>query len=98
VSLQDFWTQYDETLARVRTERPSTVAALVAILNSFQDPSAGIAFFGNNADDKLSDALMDAGWGLHFLERDYLWEARHPLSGETLHYVEGDVYEGRWEA
>jgi hypothetical protein len=96
MSLQDFWTGYDKTLARVRAEKPSTVKAVAAILNEFQPPSCGIAFFGNNADDQLSLALRDAGWDLHFLERDYLWEARHPGSGETLHYVEGDVYEGRY--
>lgn len=94
--LDDFWAGYDATLARIRAERPSTVDGVAAILNEFQSPSAGVAFFGNNADDRLSDALADAGWQLRFLEQDYLWEARHPGSGEWLHYVEGDVYPGPW--
>lgn len=85
---RDFWAGYAATLARVRAERPSTVDGVAAILNGFQAPSAGTAFFGNNADDRLSDALV------RLLERDYLWEARHPGSGEWLHYVEGDVYPG----
>jgi hypothetical protein len=93
----DFWAGYAATLARIRADRPSTAAGVAAILNGFQAPSAGTAFFGNNADDRLSDALADAGWQLRFLERDYLWEARHPDSGERLHYVEGDVYPGPYQ-
>ena len=94
MSLDDFWAGYDRTLARVRGEKPATVTAVAAVLNDFQDPSAGVAFFGNNADDHLSDALYDAGWDLRFIESDYLWQARHPGTGEQLHYVEGDVYPG----
>ena len=94
---RDFWAGYAATLARVRAERPSTVDGVAAILSGFQAPSAGIAFFGNNADDQLSDALADAGWQLRFLERDYLWEARHPGTGERLNCVEGDVYPGPYE-
>ena len=94
---RDFWAGYAATLARVRYEQPSTADGLAAILNRFQAPSAGTAFFGNNADDQLCDALADAGWDLRFLERDYLWEARHPGTGERLHYVEGDVYPGPYK-
>jgi hypothetical protein len=96
-ALDDFWQQYDATLARIRAERPVTVDGVAVILNDFQPPSAGIAFFGNNADDRLSDALADAGWELRFLEQDYLWNARHPSTGEELHYVEGDVYPGAYQ-
>ena len=95
---RDYWSGYRATLARVRAEQPSTVDGLAAILNRFQAPSAGTAFFGNDADDRLCDALADAGWDLRFLERDYLWEARHPGSGERLHYLEGDVYPGPYKA
>jgi hypothetical protein len=94
--LDDFWRGYEATLARVRKEQPSTTAAVVEILNAFQRPSAGIAFFGNNADDHLSDALADAGWDVRYIEGDYLWQAQHPVSGAWLHNVEGDVYDGPW--
>lgn len=97
-SLDSFWAGYDATLARIRAERPATVDAVVTILNDFQPPSAGIAFFGNNADDRLSDALLDAGWDVDFIERDYLWEAHNRRSGEDLHYVEGDVYRGGYRS
>jgi hypothetical protein len=94
--LDSFWAGYDATLARVRGERPTTTAELAAILNAFQAPSVGVAFFGNNADEHLSGALAEAGWDVRFIESDYVWEARHPASGAVLHYVEGDVYDGPW--
>lgn len=96
MSLDEFWVGYDWTLTRIRTEKPATVSDLRVILNDFQRPSSGVAFFGNNADDHLSYALCDAGWEVRYLSHDYLWEARHPASGEELHYVEGDVYPGRY--
>jgi hypothetical protein len=98
VSLSAFWKGYDATLARVRDERPATLEALAVILNAFQAPSSGTCFFGNNADDHLSDALGGAGWHVFFIEGDYLWEAHHPGSDEWIHYVEGDVYPGRYRA
>jgi hypothetical protein len=96
--LDDFWRGYDATLARVRLERPSTTAAVVEILNAFQPPSAGIAFFGNNADEHLSTALAAAGWDVRYIEGDYLWEAHQPTTGAWLHNVEGDVYDGQYAA
>ena len=96
MSLDTFWAGYDRTLARVRKEKPTTVAALAAILNDFQPPSVGVAFFGNNADDHLSMALSDAGWDVQFIEGDYLWDAFNPVSRQWLHNVEGDVYPGRY--
>jgi len=98
MSMADFWRGYDATLERVRVLRPATTAELAAILNRFQPPSAGVAFFGNNADEHLSDALSDAGWDVQFIEGDYLWQAHHPVSGAWLHNVEGDVYDGPWAA
>jgi hypothetical protein len=94
-ALREFWSGYEKTLSRIRTERPTTADAVATILNDFQPPSMGIAFFGNNADDSLADALRDAGWTIRFLENDYLWEASSP-SGTWMHYTEGDVYSGRY--
>jgi hypothetical protein len=94
--LESFWEGYGRTLARVRAEQPASIDALALILNVFQSPSAGTAFFGNNADDHLSDALADAGWDVRYVEGDYVWEAQQPSTGEWLHYVEGDVYPGRY--
>jgi len=96
--LDAFWAGYDATLARVRELRPRTLDDLAVILNAFQPPSAGVAFFGNNADDTLDAALSDVGWDLHY-QASYLWDAKAPGDdGEWIHYVEGDVYAGRWQA
>jgi hypothetical protein len=96
MGLDSFWAGYDATLAKVRAERPTSVSAVAAILNEFQRPSVGVAFFGNNADDQLSLALRDAGWDVIYIEGDYVWEAHQPVSGAWLHNVEGDVYAGRY--
>lgn len=92
-----YWKAYAMTLARIRDERPTTLAELKAILDEFSIPQGGAAFFPNGADDTLSDALYDAGWAIEFIESDYLWNARSPRPvSETIHFVEGDVYAGEW--
>jgi hypothetical protein len=96
LSLNSFWAGYDATLARVRAEKPDNLKALAAILNAFQPPSSGVAFFGNNADDQLSLALRDAGWDVQFIEGDYLWDAYSKSGDEWIHCVEGDLYAGPW--
>lgn len=93
MTLQSYWAQYEATLARVRAEKPDTFAALKAILDAFSPPSSGDAFFPGGADDTLGDALHDAGWAVEWEEGDYLWRARHPLTGSALRHVEGDLFE-----
>lgn len=93
MSIHDYWKMYDRTLARVRDEKPSTFAALKAILDRFEPPSSGDAFFPGGADDDLADALHDAGWELRFNEGNYVYMARHPLTGAKLHHVEGDLFD-----
>lgn len=92
--VQFYWDAYDATLRRVAEERPSTFAALKAILDEFQHPSSGDAFFPDGADDELSGALRVAGWDIAFGEASYVYTARHPETGETFRFVEGDLYEG----
>jgi len=95
VSLDAYWEMYDATLARIRAERPSTFPALKSILDAFQPPSSGDAFFPGGTDDDLAAALHDAGWELRFGDGDYVYRAEHPATGARLTYVEGDLYEGR---
>lgn len=92
-TLDAYWLAYDATLARVRAERPDTFAALKAILDRFESPSSGQAFFGDGADNKLADALHDAGWHIDFIEATYLYTAKHPSTSAGLRYVEGDLYD-----
>ncbi|PWB97059.1 hypothetical protein [Homoserinimonas hongtaonis] len=98
MSLDMYWKRYDETLATVRAERPATFAGLKLILDRFESPSSGDAFFLGGADDDLADALADAGWSIKFEDGDYVYTAVHPESGAVVQHVEGDVYcliEGR---
>lgn len=98
MSLDMYWRRYDQTLARVRAERPRTFAGLKLILDAFEPKSSGDAFFPGGADDTLADALMNAGWSVDFEEGDYLYTVVHPESGAVIQHVEGDIYcllEGR---
>ena len=93
-ALDGYWAAYDATLARVRAERPSTFAELKAILDGFRLASSGDAFFpSQSADDELSDALMDVGWRLHFIDGGYVYEARNLLGVLQFEFVEGDLYD-----
>lgn len=92
-ALDGYWSAYDATLARVRVEKPDTFAALKAILDSFQPPSSGDAFFPGGADDDLASALRDAGWELRFFGAGYVYSAKHPTTSAKLHYIEGDLYD-----
>ncbi len=91
--LSGYWSAYDATLARVREEKPVTFSALKTILDAFEPPSSGDAFFPGGADDDLADSLHDAGWELRFVESSYVYIARHPRTGAILQHVEGDLYD-----
>jgi len=62
------------------------------ILDRFELPSSGHAFFPGGTDDTLADALMDAGWSIYFDEGDYVYAAAHPVSGAVFQHVEDDLY------
>lgn len=91
-ALDAYWRMYDHTLATVRAERPTTFTGLKLILDRFEPPSSGQAFFPGGADDDLADALIDAGWSVDFEEGAYLYTAVHPVSGAVVQHVEGDLY------
>lgn len=98
MSVDLYWQAYDRTLAVIRAERPATFAGLKLILDRFESPSSGDAFFPDGADDDLASALADAGWLISFEQGVYVYRASHPESGAVLQYVEGDLHcllEGR---
>lgn len=94
LDLESYWSRYAATLAAVRAQRPSTFAELQAILAGFEPPSSGDAFFpSQSADDELSDALMEIGWRLRFVEGGYWYEARNLLGVLQFEFIEGDLYD-----
>ena len=96
-NLTAYWAKYDATLARVRAEKPDTLAKLKVILDDFEPPSSGVAFFPGGADDTLAEAMDDAGWDVNWIEGDYLWDASNRHSKEAISHVEGDLYAGFYE-
>ncbi|TFC84496.1 hypothetical protein [Cryobacterium sp. TMT3-29-2] len=93
-NLDAYWQAYAATLARIRAEKPDTFAALKAILDTFEPPSSGDAFFPDGADDTLADALDNSGWRVEFREASYVYFAKHSKTGARLSYFEGDLFEG----
>lgn len=91
--MKSYWDAYDRTLARIVHEEPQTMEALKVILDCFEPPSSGVAFFPGGADETLADAMHKAGWSIDFREGDYVWVGRS-RAGEFITYVEGDLYEG----
>lgn len=93
MNLDAYWEDYAATLAAVRSLQPTTFAELKAILDRFESPSSGDAFFPSGAaDDTLAAALRDAGWRIEFIEGYYVYKARSPI-GATFEHFEGDLYE-----
>ena len=95
-----YWKGYAETLDRVRNEKPTTFAALKAIIDSFHPVMgdilfSGDTFFPSGGEDTLAQALREAGWRRRFLEGSYYYLAVHPESGAVCTYIEGDLYEGQ---
>jgi hypothetical protein len=93
----NFWQQIDADLDRIEAEQPTTYAHVADILKGQTEPgiSAAPAFFaGGGGDRSLFSALSVAGWRRTWAEADYYYVATHPDTGETLTYVEGDVYPG----
>lgn len=89
----DFWKIIDSQLDAIEREQTNTFAGIVAIMPS--TGSAAPAFFGGSGGDRsLFSALAKAGWVMTWAEADYHYTARHPETGETITYQEGDIYPG----
>jgi hypothetical protein len=90
--LDQFWAAVDAQLAELATAKSAT--DVVSILNKYENPSCGDAFFaGSGGDGSIADALDEAGWHFPDFRADYHWCATAP-DGSQVTYVEGDVYYG----
>jgi len=91
--MKAYWDAYDRTLTRISEEQPQSMGDLKKILDEFEPPSSGEAFFPGGADETLADALDRAGWSISYGEGDYVWVGTS-RTGEMVSHVEGDLYRG----
>ena len=93
--MSDFWDTIDQQLDHIERDKPTTATELVAILNKYSSPSAADAFFaGSGGDRQLIEAMFNAGWRIITAESHVYWVMHHPLTGDPVTYIEGDVYIG----
>lgn len=105
----NFWGQIEHQLTMIITEPAETFDAVRRVLldpdydqvqkdihlNEPRTFDADSAFFaGSGGEESLQEALYDAGWGLVTAKASYYYAMRHPTTGETLTYLEGDVERG----
>lgn len=91
-----YWTAVDRTLHAIAALPAQTTADVAAILNANPEGvalrSQGIAFFpGSGGENSLRDALRTAGWQVVWSAAAYHYIVRHPITGDAIEYVEGDV-------
>ena len=90
--IDEYWAAVDAALTEVR--QATTVDEVIDALNRHHQKSSGDAFFAGDYDDMYCALMFDAPrWGLVWSEAAYYWCARDS-QGNTLSYVEGDVYRG----
>ncbi|MGP5099081.1 hypothetical protein ACTXJ1_13770 [Brachybacterium alimentarium] len=88
--LDSFWEAIDHQLDMIEAAKPTTSAEVLLLL----DGSAKAGFFGGSGGDRqLLDSLSIAGWEVTDFHAIYYWTAQHPSSGDSLEYIEGDVYD-----
>lgn len=90
-ALDDYWNNYDRCLDRILAG--VTVEELIRTCNEHFDKSVADAFFPGGGDRDMAGTLMEAGWSMVWCRADYYFAARD-REGNTITYVEGDIYRG----
>ena len=98
MSVDTYWTKVAAVREALAEAKPSAAAEVIAILKE-RDPMTvhltGDAFYSGSGDGgSLAEDLAEAGWHYVWAEADYYYVIRHEVTGESLTYVEGDVYAG----
>ena len=98
MSVDTYCTKVAAVREALAEAKPSTTAEVIAILKEL-DPMTvhltGDAFYSGSGDGgSLAADLAEAGWHYVWAEADYYYAIRHEVTGESLTYVEGDVYAG----
>ena len=84
-----FWGRVHRQLDEIEAAAPTTSAEVLRLLDS-NNPNSG--FFHGGMDRELLGSLTIAGWEVTEYNASYYWTAQHPATGESLEYIEGDVY------
>lgn len=93
--MQQYWKMIDLQLDAIEREGINTYVGITEIMPGGNDISASPAFFGGSGGDRsLFSALSVAGWRRTWAESDHYYTAQHPKTGETITYIEGDIYPG----
>lgn len=91
MDMKRYWAQYAETKALIVDTKPQSFAELKTILDAFQSPSSGDAFWPNGDGTHLADELAVAGWVVLVWFEEFHYVIENP-AGEFVEYVEGDLY------
>lgn len=87
------WTDQDAKAAALRAARPATAADVFATIGPSWGMAKGAKAFWHDGDASTPiDHLPD--WEVTHYEAWYYYVARHPATGETFTYIEGDLYPG----
>lgn len=94
--IDKFWRDIDTALDTIEAQKPGTFAGVKAILDTLSEGDWGAdAFFpGSGGDRQLMGSLRAAGWHVFWAQASYFYVAVHAETGETLTYIEGDVFAG----
>lgn len=87
------WTDQDAKAAALRAAHPTTAADVFATIGSDWGQASNARAFWHDGDGSTPiDHLPD--WEVIHYEAWYYYVARHPATGETFTYIEGDLYPG----
>lgn len=87
----NYWDNYEACLDRVLLGL--SVEELIRTCNEYFDKSVADAFFPGGGDRDMAGTLMESGWSMVWCKADYYFAARD-REGNTITYVEGDIYRG----
>lgn len=84
-----YWGPLHRQLDQIEASKPQHAHEVIALLGG----AKGSARFPGGSDRELLGSLHEAGWETSEYHAAYFWTAAHPATGDSLEYIEGDVYD-----
>ncbi|MGO1600073.1 MAG: hypothetical protein ACTHYR_04335 [Brachybacterium sp.] len=88
--LHPYWGPIERQLDTIEERKLSTSREILDLLGGSEDTGY---FAGSGGDRELLESLSITGWAITEYHASYYWTVQHPLSGDSLEYIEGDVYD-----